>query len=198
MQIVALSGYARAGKDEAASVLVSDFGFKQVAFADKLREMLYQLNPVVGIGSIYCQGDFDKTHTWNNIYVQDIINKYGWGGYKETHFGPEVRRLLQRLGTEAGRLTLWDSIWIDAALAGLEDDAKVVVSDARFFNEFDAVRERGGEIWRIDREGVGPANDHPSETEAIAYQHFGAYFKNDGTLEEYKQQIRDYANARGI
>jgi hypothetical protein len=179
MEIIALSGYARSGKDEAAHVLVEEFGFVQVAFADKLREMLYQLNPIVNFDVM------GKT----NIYVQDVIDEWGWDGYKETAFGTEIRRLLQRLGTEAGRQTLWDSIWIDAALTGLPEDARVVVSDARFFNEFDAVRARGGEVWRIERPGVGPANDHPSETEAVGYAHFALRLDNDGTLQDWRDLI---------
>lgn len=184
MEIIALSGYARSGKDETAKVLVEEFGFIQVAFADKLREMLYQLNPLVS-----------DQNGW--VTVQDVIDEYGWQGYKETMYGREIRRLLQRLGTEAGRQTLWDSIWIDAALTGLPDDAKVVVSDARFFNEFDAVRDRGGYIWRIDREGVGPANDHISETEAVGYDKFSLYLKNNGTLEQFRDIVRnEYAAKR--
>lgn len=187
MEIIALSGFARSGKDEAAKVLVEEFGFKQVAFADKLREVLYALNPIVNYDSMGRQ----------NIYVQDVINEWGWDGYKETAFGPEIRRLLQRLGTEAGRQTLWDSIWIDAALTGLDEDAKVVVSDARFFNEFDAVIERGGFVWRIDREGVGPTNNHASELEAVDYKKFSLYIKNNGTLEEYQDLIRsEYLSGR--
>jgi len=193
VEIIALSGFARSGKDEAARVLVEDFGFKQVAFADKLREMLYQLNPIVSMG-VY------ENHHWDyerSVYVQDAVNQYGWDGYKETPYGPEIRRLLQRLGTEAGRQTLWDSIWIDAALANLPDDAKVVVSDARFFNEFDAVRDRGGFVWRIDREGVGPANDHASELEAINYPNFSLFLQNNGTLEEWRELIRsEYKKGR--
>lgn len=183
MEIIALSGFARSGKDEAAKVLVEDFGFTRVAFADKLREVLYQLNPVVlydGVKDQYAKG------TW---YVQDVIDMFGWDHYKETGFGNEIRRLLQRLGTEAGRQTLWDSIWIDAALTGLPEDAKVVVSDARFFNEFDAVRERGGEVWRIERPGVGPANEHASEMEAIGYPHFKYVIENEGSLEDWREKI---------
>ena len=191
MEIIALSGYARSGKDEAAKVLVEQHGFIQVAFADKLREMLYQLNPIVKY-----EGVLDKYHrgTWR---VQDVIDEFGWDGYKESGFSYELRQLLQRLGTEAGRQTLWDSIWIDAALTGLPDDAKVVVSDARFFNEFDAVRARGGYIWRINREGVGPANDHISETEAEGYDKFSLHLNNNGTLEEFRQLVSDeYAAKR--
>lgn len=195
MEIIALSGYARAGKDEAAKVLVEKHGFIQVAFADKLREMLYQLNPL--LGSLNLDNPWFKERHKRLVYVQDVIDKYGWQGYKETEWSTEIRRLLQRLGTEAGRQTLWDSIWIDAALTGLPEDAKVVVSDARFLNEFDAVIARGGYIWRIDREGVGPANDHISETQAVGYDKFSLHLNNNGTLEEFRQMVSDeYAAKR--
>jgi hypothetical protein len=161
MQIVGLSGFARAGKDETAKVLVERYGFKQVAFADKLREMIYNINPIVNV---------DVYNGNRTEYLQEVIDRVGWDHYKETQYGDEIRRLLQRLGTEGGRQTLWDTIWIDAAFAGLPEDSKIVVSDARFFNEFDAIRARGGEVWRIERPGVGPANDHASEMEAIKYE----------------------------
>lgn len=195
MEIIALSGFARSGKDEAARVFVEKFGFVQVAFADKLREMLYALNPIVEYKFLPPYSENTGQHPHTKVYVQDVIDVYGWGSYKESPYGPEIRRLLQRLGTEASRQTLWDSIWIDAALTGLDEDARVVVSDARFFNEFDAVRERGGYIWRIDREGVGPANDHPSETEAVGYDKFSLYLKNNGTLEEWRELVANEYSA---
>jgi hypothetical protein len=180
VEIIALSGYARAGKDEAAKVLVEEFGFVQVAFADKLRDFLYALNPYIW-----------RYHNGMREYalLQDVIDEHGWGGYKETDWKHEIRRLLQRLGTEGGRETLWDSIWIDAALTGLPEDAKVVVSDARFFNEFDAVKARGGKVWRIDRPGVGPISDHPSETEAPKYPRFDKFLINNGTLEIWHKRV---------
>jgi dephospho-CoA kinase len=51
--IVGISGYARSGKDEAAKALV-EMGFERRAFADKLREFLLALNPMVGL-STACQ-----------------------------------------------------------------------------------------------------------------------------------------------
>lgn len=190
MEIIALSGFARSGKDEAARVLVEDLGFIQVAFADKLREMLYALNPIVSYDFVPpYRTENSGQHPHTRVHVQDVIDRHGWGGYKETEYGTEIRRLLQRLGTEAGRQTLWDSIWIDAALTGLPEDARVVVSDARFFNEFDAVRERGGRVWRIERPGVGPANDHPSEMEAIDYPHFELTLNNDGSLDDWRTLV---------
>jgi dephospho-CoA kinase len=49
MQLIGLSGYARSGKDEAAKVLIEEFGFKRIAFADKLRDFLYALDPIVAV-----------------------------------------------------------------------------------------------------------------------------------------------------
>lgn len=191
MEIVGLSGYARSGKDEAAKVLVEEFGFTRVAFADKLRDFLYALNPMVS-QYVYVKGDDDKPVLWGGnetVCVQEVIDVFGWDGYKETPYGPEVRRLLQRLGTEAGRETLWDSIWIDAALTGLPEDAKVVVTDCRFPNEAQAIDKRGGSLWRVKRTGVGPANSHPSET-SLDYHRFDIVLHNDGSLEDYHEEIR--------
>lgn len=182
--IVGLSGFARSGKDEAAAVLVDEFGFTRVAFADKLREMLYQLNPYINP----TKENYFTSHKVP-VLLQEVIEEFGWDGYKETQYGTEVRRLLQRLGTEAGRKTLWDTIWIDAAFKGV-DSNRIVVTDARFYNEFDAVRDRGGVIWRIERKGVGPANGHASEMEAIDYPHFALTIPNDHGLEDYHNQIR--------
>lgn len=197
MEIIALSGYARSGKDEAAQVLVNEYGFIRVAFADKLREMLYQLNPIVAISEPrHCSETLKEglEPISTTFYLQDVIDKFGWGGYKETKVGPEIRRLLQRLGTEAGRQTLWDSIWIDAALTGLDEDAKVVVTDARFVNEAKAVTERGGKVWRVTRKGIGPAvsadgSIHSSETSLDDWL-FDVKLYNYGTVEEYHDQIR--------
>lgn len=183
--IIGLSGYARAGKDEAAKVLVNEYGFTRVAFADKLREVLYQLNPIVALWDTQDEIKPDLKHY---LTVQSIIDKYGWDGYKETRFGEEVRRLLQRLGTEAGRLTLWDSIWVDAAFAGLETK-NIVVTDCRFPNEADAILDREGEVWRITRRGVGPANNHPSETSLDDWE-FDRMIGNNGTLEAFRSTIR--------
>lgn len=171
--IVGLSGFARAGKDEVANILVRDYGYQRVAFADKLREFIFAVNPVV---------PREDGMAW--MYLQGVINQYGWDGYKDTPYGAEIRRLLQRLGTEGGRRVLWDSIWIDAALTGLDESARVVVTDARFYNEFDAIRARGGDIWRVERPGVGPLNEHASENEAIDYPNFKLTLFNDGTLED--------------
>ena len=187
--IIGLSGYARSGKDEAA-IALKELGFYRVAFADKLREVLYALDPIVNPTP-----EKYFVSTKEPIRLSGVIDDYGWGGYKETRYSDEIRRLLQRLGTEAGRQTLWDSIWVDAAFNGAPPDANIVVTDCRFPNEAEAIVERGGEVWRITKPGVGPANSHASET-GLDDWNFDVKVNNEGTLEEYHEFIRVLAKSR--
>ena len=172
MELIGFSGYARTGKDEASKAL-EEFGYKRVAFADKLRNFLYALNPKVS----------------GNVRVRDVILTHGWAGYKDTRYGSEIRSLLQKLGTEAGRNVMGENIWVDATLAGLDPQGKYVITDCRFPNEARAVQESGGKLYRIHREGVGPANDHSSETSLDDWK-FDGVILNEGTLEEYHDRVR--------
>lgn len=200
--IIGVSGYARAGKDEIAKILVEEFDFKRVAFADKLREVLYALNPIVDTWGRVAEGSQIgiPDEPFSVTYLQDVIEdeRYGWDGYKESPYGPEIRRLLQRLGTEAGRNTLWDSIWVDAALKDYKPGDRLVVPDMRFPNEFDAIKARGGMTWRVNRKGVGPANSHASET-ALDNHQFAVVFNNNWSLEDLRNSVRntmyDYSKA---
>lgn len=203
MRLVGLSGYARSGKDEAAKVLVDEYGFKRIAFADKLRDFLYALNPIVkhinakvqlktpgGIKNLMLDDKTPSTITLG-VRLRDVIDRYGWDGYKETPYSQEIRELLQRLGTEAGRQTLWDSIWIDAALHDLDPNGNYVVTDVRFPNEAEAITQRGGRLVRIIRDGVGPANSHASETSLDDYP-FIHGLRNDGSLEDFRENVKVY------
>lgn len=192
MEIIGLSGYARVGKDEAAKVLVEEFGFTRVAFADKLRDVLYALNPLV-----HPTKENYFTNHKTPTTLQEVIADWGWDGYKESIYSDEIRRLLQRLGTEAGRETLWDSIWVDAALTGHPEDAKLVVTDCRFPNEAQAIKERGGQVVRISRDGVGPANAHASETSLDDWNFDYKIENNAKTLDEYADIIRQFADVYG-
>lgn len=198
MEIIGLSGFARSGKDEAAKVLVEEFGFTRIAFADKLREVLYALDPIVVADSRH-HGPVPEPDYSGTAYrrLQDIINTYGWDGYKTSPFSNDIRRLLQRLGTEAGREVLGTNIWVDSTLNNLDPNGSYVVTDARFYNEFDAIRSRGGVIWRVERKGLGPLNDHASEMEAVGYPHFELTILNDGTVEEYHSKVRNLMYVQG-
>jgi hypothetical protein len=177
--IIGLSGYARSGKDTFADYLVEEYGFTRIAFADKLREFLLALNPII------------TSPVWGeHRRLTDVINEFGWNGYKESKYGKEIRELMQRLGTECGRQLISDTVWIDAALRGVSGN--VVVTDVRFPNEASAIEDTyDGRVLRVNRPGVGPANDHPSET-SLDNHDFYDVFENDGTIDDLRNKIDEF------
>lgn len=193
--LVGLSGYARSGKDTVASILVYDHGFTRVAFADVLKDCLLALNPIV---ETWADGNVDD-HWAEYDRVKDIIDIFGWDKAKERY--PELRELLQRLGTEVGRSILGENIWVDAAMSKVLDFGRVrgdfVFSDARFLNEARAITPHG-EVWRVNRSGVGPANDHISEVGLDDWP-FDRIIANNGTLEDLSDVVaQNIAVARKI
>lgn len=167
--IIGLSGYARCGKDTAAAFL-ADHGYQRVAFADALRDLLYHLNPLLN---------------HRDARLAAMVDAIGWEGAKRH---PEVRSLLQRCGTEAGRKVLGENVWIDLAMRKAEQHENVVLTDVRFPNEADAVRAKGGRIVRVCRPGFGPVNGHGSETAMDGYL-FDVVLQNDGTLDQFRRKV---------
>lgn len=178
--IVGLCGYARAGKDTAGHILVDHFGFQRVSFADKLREVALAIDPYVGIGD-----------RWELQRLSEAVRRLGW---EKAKVNPEVRRLLQVIGTDAGRNILGSDVWVDAAFNGLPPEGRFVFTDVRFPNESKAIFAMGGTVYRITRPGCGPINNHPSETalDHIAFPEIA----NDGTIDDLHSLIAHFPRVK--
>ena len=172
---VGFSGYARSGKDTAAACLL-DHGFARGAFADKIRAALVALDPIV-----------DDGRRLSEIEGAIVQIPSGPTVSEEAKQHPEVRRLLQRLGTEDGRKTIGEDVWVKALL-GAGMPTRLAITDVRFPNEGDAIRALGGLVVRVERPGVGPINGHESETALDGYD-FDLVVVNDGTLDELADEM---------
>lgn len=171
--LVGLCGYAQSGKDTVAEHLVSAKGWTRVAFADALREILYALNPVADLA----------------IRMRDLVDRDGWDAAKVEH--NEVRDLLQRLGTEAGREVINQALWVRLGEEKIElAGGPVVITDCRFPNEVQMVRRRKGKLIWIDRPGVGAANAHASE-HSVTADDCDYVLKNNGTLRDLYHNVSD-------
>ena len=173
-QIIGLAGHSGVGKDTAAQGL-TDAGWTRVAFADGVREALLALNPY-----FKCQDGFEA--------IDVEVDVVGWARAKEYS---DIRRLLQRMGTEAGRNIHGDDCWIKLAKRKIDAAPRnVVITDVRFANEAAAIRSWGGKVIRIDRPGVGPVNGHVSE--ALCFP-VDCTIGNFGTVEELQSALRKEA-----
>jgi hypothetical protein len=128
-------------------------GWQRVAFADALRGLAVDVDPLIDCRPLVGQ----LTESGNYIRPAERLSwlweHLGYQGSKEI---PEVRVLLQRLGDRA-RHHLGEDVWVDAALRCVGPGRPVVITDCRYRNEADAVRERGGLVVRVERPGVGPS-----------------------------------------
>lgn len=171
--IIGLSGYAQSGKDEIAKILVEDYGFTRIAFADKIRELLYEMNPVV------------DTH----YHLRPLVDAYGWDEVKRR---PQVREMLQNVGVGARKI-FGERFWVHEAMKAMLDDPRpdlnYVITDVRFLNEADMIRANKGQIWRVKRPEVNAVNNHVSEHDLDGYK-VDMILKNEGTLDDLRELVR--------
>lgn len=135
---------------------------------------------------------------------------------------PTYRDLLQRLGTEVCR-NLHPNFWINILMKDYKviqyyhgesvegkgiydvteaDELKAeiypkypnwIITDCRFPNEANAIKEKGGINIRINRDNgtrIIDINPHPSETSLDNYT-FDYVIDNNGTIEELIQEVKE-------
>jgi len=172
--IIGLSGYARSGKDTVADYLVEHHGFVKLSFATPMRQALYKLDPEIRdmTGLVYS--------------FRQAVDLFGWEDMK-TYF-PRYRELMQRMGTEVGREMFGEDFWVEQALKQVERGQDVVLADVRYQNEALAIQEYFGEVWRVERPGVNPANGHTSENDLDDYK-FDRKILNYGSTEDLYQTV---------
>lgn len=185
--IIGLSGYGGAGKDSVADVLVAERDFTKYAWADALRMAAAALNPIVA---------FDE---YGAVRYNAALERVGYNQAKFDY--PEVRQVLQRMGTEVGRDLIGENVWVDTTLRRIERDGlldgNVVIPDTRFPNEAAAIDERSGLLVRVTRTGVQAANDHPSETSLDDYD-FDSHLTNSGDLDDLRSTVLDWFDSLEI
>ena len=130
------------------------------------------------------------------------------------------RKLLQLLGTDCGRQIIHPNIWINALFAdynyipgnryhgdgGIKEPNRFflnwIITDVRFPNEAQAIKERGGIVIRVNRDSEQALIDkgihipkhlrtkeHPSETALDDYE-FDHVIENNGSIEELVEKVK--------
>lgn len=134
--------------DNVDSILPMTCMWEKHAFADKLKECA---SIILGVPRfMFESGEFKESFT-----SLPLSNKEG---------EPMTNReFLQYFGTEVGR-SIDKDLWIKALMYsyGRDKESHWIVPDVRFPNEADAIRNAGGVLWKIERDGSGAGN-HISE-----------------------------------
>ena len=168
MRIIGLNGYARSGKDTVAGLIreIHGDGVKIVAFAD-----LIKLSAARALKACSDPDDvgIDAVRAWADKFKQGYsVRIFDNIGHQVG--GMQGREFLQRYGTEAHRELFGDDFWVDQI--DWQPDCDILVfTDVRFDNEAKAIRERGGEVWKIDRPTARPgrhASEQPIDSDLVS------------------------------
>jgi hypothetical protein len=172
--IIGLTGYAQSGKDTVAKILVENYGFIRIAFADRIRDLVFEMNPMVD--SIAGEPRF----------LKDFVTRYGWDEAKKN---PHIRRILQTTGVGA-RKVFGEDFWIEQGMRQVDDTNSYVFTDVRFTNEAEAIKIfEGAQVWRVKRLGVDAVNGHVSEHEMDGYP-VDQIFTNNSTIEDLELMVK--------
>lgn len=196
--IIGLSGYAKSGKDEVAKIIQElQTGWQIKKFSGALKKVASLLTGIPQ--DKFEDQEFKQSYLgseWSLPVETPLDVVFGDVQFMQMM---SVREFLQKLGTDAVRDGLHPNAWVNAAMVGYypihHDHApngieypNWIFTDCRFPNEAQAIKDRGGVIIRIDRPGVGPVNDHPSET-ALDDWDFDYKILNASDLESLKQTV---------
>jgi len=103
--------------------------------------------------------------------------------------GKTPRQLWEDVGT-MGR-QIWGRTWLNPVLSHIKSDV-LIVPDVRWLNECDAILDRGGELYRVDRKQAEQVSGSMDDRLAT----FGAWtgvIKNHGSLDDLSGIINSLA-----
>ena len=154
--IIGICGEIGAGKDTVADMLCHHYGYRRLAWADKLKEICL---------SVYAPMGAERRHFFGTQADKDdpIPGLLGPSGLPTTG-----RKILETVGTEGFRGAC-PNTWVLYGIAVYVDpnpEQDWVVADVRFPNEFHAIRSRKGEIWEVRKTGGEPADSQDSQHES--------------------------------
>jgi len=138
--LIGVVGFAGSGKGTVGDILIKDYGFVKLSFADAVKD---------AVAAIFqwprhlLEGDTEESRDF-----RETIDSW-WSERLDFNITP--RLALQMMGTEAGRNTFHPDIWIHTVARRLANHEHVVIPDVRFSNEINFIRQYGGHVVRVSR-----------------------------------------------
>lgn len=183
--IVGLAGPAGSGKDTVADLLRTHARFNKHAFADLLRHEVcdaFAIEPLLltyrptkeephaALALAKC-----KDHSFIGALLYCSALEAEDGSHSEILARPRSpRQIMQWWGTEYRRQHN-QGYWTGAVVASVNYSCKNflmhhAITDVRFENEAQAVRNMGGVIWQVKRPGSAVDRTHASESDGSQFQ----------------------------
>lgn len=190
--IIGLNGRLKSGKDTTCEIIKELYAHaERVSFADALKDSAAAalkldrdvLEELKNLEEISLRIAFVEDDSIN----EDLFNRV-------SDWTLTFREYLQLYGTEAHREIFGDNFWVDQVLPVDIDhhDRLLVITDVRFPNEAERVKELGGVIWKIERSTQTRHAEHPSEQNIDSY--VDVFVSNNGTKLDLRNNVEKLLN----
>jgi len=209
--ILGVTGLIGSGKDTVADYLCTFHGFKRVSFAASLKDAV---SAVFGWDRELLEGSTKSSREWRE--QTDIW----WSTRLQMDITP--RWVLQYWGTDVLRNHFHTDIWVASVENKLRQSTdNIVITDCRFINEVNAIKNVGGTTmrvvrgkqpewydaavsynkgevgnmtWSISKAKLDKLRVHASEYSSVGldYDH---YVDNNGTIDELHTVIKSIINS---
>lgn len=180
--LIGITGYKRSGKDTAGEYFIKQ-GYIKYAFAGPLKKACKE---IFMFTEEQTEGDDKEEYDdrWN-ISARKVFQRFGTEIFRErlSEFYPEMENIKQNFWTYRFK------IWYHNQL-NINKDVKIVVTDVRFDNEVEIIKELGGIIIKVERKNVDDKDQHKSETSMgkIKYDYL---VKNDSNIKNYYKKLSE-------
>ena len=202
--IITVCGFIGSGKDTIADFLVDDWGFRRDSFANSLKDAV---SAVFGWDRVLLEGRTEEARRW-----REEVDTWWAKRLNIPHLTP--RWVLQQWGTEVCRVNFHQDIWV-ASLENrlIKSGGNVVISDCRFYNEVQAMRNIGAKTVRVRRGpeptwyNLGVSASNPNDANQLAAQqtlkaagihasewswlgtNFDCIIENNGSLADLRSKV---------
>lgn len=181
--IIGFGHRKRVGKDTASFLLLEAIDQQQgnvdnvrkCAFADKLKEISHDLYSWAGLNAA------DWYEIPGNEHFRDVVLP---------EIGKTPRQIWIDIGTPAIRKAVYDGTWVEFVLRSRQPFETLVISDVRFPNEIERIRQVGGICIKVERPQVPPTRDVADDALA-EFTGWDWTIVNDGTLDDLRAKVAE-------
>jgi len=209
--IIGVTGFIGSGKDTVANYLTTFHGYKRISFAGTLKDACAA---VFGWDREMLEGTTTSSREW-----REQVDPW----WSERLNIPELtpRWVLQQWGTEVCRNGFHNDIWV----ASVENQLRktkdnIVITDCRFANEVNAIKNAGGtsirvergekpkwydaaiaynrgpngnSLWSLSKTKLDKQKVHASEYSSVGLK-YDYYLNNDGSIDDLHTQVESIIN----
>ena len=168
--IIGLTGKMKSGKDTVAKMIEKHAPYSLMkSMAAPLKDLCITM---LGLH-------------WDDVHTQEGKAKYN------EFWGMTNREILQKVGTDAMRNGFHSDIWVKCAYIQLKQynlsRGNIIITDIRFPNEAQMVRDMGGIVVYVDRD-IYQESVHESEKD-LPLQYIDTVLLNHGSLNDLEDQV---------